>query len=500
MTTTEPTASPTRLADRYTVLSLLGVGGMGSVYRVHDEALDEIVALKLLRRELVGDPRERARFRQEVKLARRVAHPNVARVFDLGEANGEVFLTMEYIEGTTLATRLNREAPLPVAEVATLGLALCAGLGAVHEAGIVHRDFKPDNVLLGRDGRVALTDFGIARTPPHEGALVQTQGLIMGTPDYMAPEQVEDARDLDARTDIYAFGIVLFEMATGRRPFVASTPLATAIARLTQSAPDPGTVRPGLSRGLTALIVACLQRKRAERPADIRAVADALEALGTGQTLAMAPLTRPLAPTGPTPLPAPVEAAHPGEKKVAVLPFRNLGAPEDAYFADGIADDISDTLAGLPGLRVRPRATVARAAAGVEDPLEVGRGLGVDVVVEGSVRRQMDTLRIQARLLCMANGFAVWAQRFEGSVASAFALSDEVTEGVAAALAVRSHPARTPARDAQAMELYLRGRQAYHQFWREAAQTAVDLLAEAVARSPENTTILSAYAMALARA
>ncbi len=501
MSAHEPNLEQTRIADRYTVLSLLGVGGMGSVYRVHDEALDETVALKMLRRELVDDPKERARFRQEVKLARRVAHPNVARVFDLGEADGQVFLTMEYIEGTTLAARLSREAPLPVADVAAIGLALCAGLGAVHDVGIVHRDFKPENVLLGADGRLALTDFGIARSPMADTALVQTQGVILGTPDYMAPEQVEEARDLDARTDVYALGIVLFEMATGRRPFSAPTALATAVARIMNPAPDPRTVRPGLSPTLADLIVACLQRDRAQRPPDTRAVAHALEGLGTGRTQPMAPATRALTAPVPAPLPAPVEATtRPGEKKVAVLPFRNQGAPDDAYVAEGLADDISDALAGLSGLRVRPRATVARAAATHEDPLAVGRELGVDVVVEGSVRRLGDTLRIQARLLGTVDGFALWAQRFEGPVGNAFALCDQVTQGVAEALTVRAQPARTPAGDAETMDLYLRGRQAYHRFWRDDVQLSVELLGLAAQRAPENATILSAYAMALARA
>jgi TolB-like protein/predicted Ser/Thr protein kinase len=493
-----------RVADRYTVLSLLGVGGMGSVYRVHDEALDEVVALKLLRRELLDDPRERARFRQEVKLARRVAHPNVARVFDLGEADGEVFLTMEYVDGATLATRIGREAPLPVAEVAALGLALCAGLGAVHDAGIVHRDFKPENVLLGAGGRIALTDFGIARTPSREGALVQTQGLILGTPDYMAPEQVEDQTHLDPRTDLYALGIVLFEMATGRRPFRATTPLATAVERLTTPAPDPRDVRPGLTPLLADLINDCLQRDRTRRPESTRAVASRLEALGTGRTLPMAPptvalLSGPAPP--PRPLPAPeLQTSAPGEKKVAVLPFRNVGGPEDAYLADGLADDVTDTLAGLPGLRVRPRATVARAAHEHDEPMALGRALEVDVVVEGTVRRQGDVVRVSARLFCTLNGFALWAQRFEGGVADVFGLTDRVAEGVAGALSVRPAEARTPVQDAQAMELYLRGRRAYHTFWREAAAEAVELLAEAARRAPENATILSAYAMALARA
>jgi TolB-like protein/predicted Ser/Thr protein kinase len=490
-----------RIADRYTVLSLLGVGGMGSVYRVRDEALDEVVALKLLRRELVDDPQERARFRQEVKLARRVAHPNVARVFDLGEADGEVYLTMEYIDGHTLAARIAREAPLPVAEVAALGLALCAGLDAVHAAGIVHRDFKPENVLLGADGRVALTDFGIARTPTREGALVQTQGLILGTPDYMAPEQVEDQTHLDARTDLYALGIVLFEMATGQRPFRASSPLATAVARLTTPPPDPRDVRPGLTPLLAELVNDCLQRDRARRPPSARAVTARLDELGTGRTLALAPPTVALPLPPPRPLPAPeMQTTSPGEKKVAVLPFRNLGGPEDAYLAEGLADDITDTLAGLPGLRVRPRATVARAALDQEDPLALGRALEVDVVVEGTLRRQGDVLRISARLSCTLNGFALWAQRFEGGVADLFGLTDRVAAGVADALAVEPQAARTPAGDAQAMELYLRGRLAYHTFWRDAAAEAVSLLAAAAERAPENATILSAYAMALARA
>ena len=186
------------LGDRYELLGLIGVGGMGSIYRARDRELDEVVALKMLRTDLVSSPAILERFRREVKLARRVTHRNVARVFDIGEHDGDKFLTMELVDGESLGALVAREGALPFARVVEIVSGICAGLTCAHAAGVVHRDLKPDNVLLASDGRVVLTDFGIARAFTDGGA-GSTMGLLVGTPAYMAPEQVEGQREIDAR-------------------------------------------------------------------------------------------------------------------------------------------------------------------------------------------------------------------------------------------------------------------------------------------------------------
>ena len=219
---------------------------MGCVYRAADRELGETIALKVLHRDLVGSEEMVERFRQEVRLARRVTHRNVARTFDIGEHEGEKFLTMELVDGEALSAILARERRLSSKRIVEIATAICEGLSAAHEAGVVHRDLKPDNVLVAKDGRVVITDFGIARAF-EPGSATKTQGLPVGTPAYMAPEQAAADPHVDHRADIYAVGALAYEMLCGRPPFTAPTPQALLAAHITQ-APDPATrYRPAIS-------------------------------------------------------------------------------------------------------------------------------------------------------------------------------------------------------------------------------------------------------------
>ncbi|HMR75303.1 MAG TPA: serine/threonine-protein kinase, partial [Polyangiaceae bacterium] len=230
------------LAGRYELLALVGAGGMGSVYRARDRELDEIVALKMLNAELIGSEAMLERFRREVKLARRIAHPNVARVHDIGEHAGQRFLTMEFIAGQSLGTKLGREPRLSLGRAVSLALGICAGVSAAHAAGVVHRDLKPDNVMLKDDGQPVVTDFGIARSVQQHDVKQTALGAVVGTPAYMAPEQVEGS-SVDERTDVYALGVLLFELLTGRLPFEGDSPYVVAAKRLSEPAPDPRQAR-----------------------------------------------------------------------------------------------------------------------------------------------------------------------------------------------------------------------------------------------------------------
>jgi serine/threonine protein kinase len=266
------------LAGRYEIERLLGRGAMGVVYRVRDHELDEIVALKLLRRELVGSAEMLARFRTEVKLARRVTHRNVARTFDIGEHDGERFLTMELIDGASLADVLEKEGPLEISRALDITKQMAKGMAAAHDAGVIHRDLKPENVSLERRGRVVLMDFGIARTSVVE-APSQTVGGMIGTPTYMAPEQVVGSPDVDARADLYAAGAVLYEMLTGRVPWSGPSAYVVATARLTSPPPDPRDHRPELSAEVAALVMKCMARAPERRFADARELLEALAEL-----------------------------------------------------------------------------------------------------------------------------------------------------------------------------------------------------------------------------
>jgi serine/threonine-protein kinase len=481
------------LAGRYQILSLLGSGGMGTVYRARDLELDETVALKVLRRELVADARVLARFRQEVKLARKVTHRNVARMFDIGEHEGEKFLTMEFVEGESLAARLARAGVMPLAQVVEIADAICSGLAAAHAAGVVHRDLKPDNVLVGDDGRVVITDFGIARailSDPASG--VQTAGAPIGTPAYMAPEQVEGAQDIDARADIYALGAMLYELLTGDLAWDGDSVYSIAAKRLVLPPPDPRAKCADLPDAVARIVMRCMARRAPDRFAGASEVSAALAGLTLPASGAASGV-----PSAPARV---LDAPESGAKTVAVLPFRNAGPSADDYLADGVTDDLIDSLSMASGLRVRSRGVVMGLKGIDRDPRELGAELGVQVVVEGSVRRAGDQLRVHARIVSVADGFQLWAKRFDRSAGDLLSVGDETASAVAEALTVGAvAPARVPPTDPVAIDLYLRARHEYHKGWRANALLSVDLFKQALERAPSDPTILAGYSMALMR-
>ena len=497
--------APPLVGGRYRILGLLGAGGMGSVYRALDVELDEPVALKMLRSDLVDSSRVLELFRREVKLARRVTHPNVARTFDIGEHDGARYLTMELIEGESLASVLARTRRLPPARVVELGGPICAGLLAAHSAGVVHRDLKPDNIMLSRDGRVVITDFGVARTSAQNANA--TVGVAVGTPAYMAPEQVRGAADIDARADIYALGVMLFEMLTGELPFRGDSPFVVAMARLQGEPPDVRSLRPELSPALAGVVLRCMAGDPAERFSDADEVARALSTLSATGLSALAPpvqSTGAFAATlpGKTPAPfTPTPTQGTGfAKTVAVLPFRNSGQPDDDYIADGLTEDLIDTLSMTRGLRVRPRALVTRFSGQDVDPRRVGEELGVQVVIDGSVRRRGDSLRVTARLLSVSDGFQLWARRFDRKAADLLVVSDEAAAAIAEALTVDPNAQQRHApSDPVAIDLYLRARAELRKSWGDSVERSVQLFRQARERAPDDPTILAGYARALAR-
>ncbi len=500
------------VASRYQILGLVGSGGMGTVYRVRDSELDEIVALKILRPEVADRPEIVERFRREAKLARRVTHNNVARVFDIGEEHGERFMTMELVQGESLAGRITRRGALPLNEAVSIATSICAGLEAAHAAGVVHRDLKPDNVLLSDDGRVVVTDFGIARACTTElGSATSTMGMMLGTPVYMAPEQVEGRADIDGRADIYALGGVLFEMLTGERPWLGESPLAIATARLYQSAPDPRHKRSSVPAWAAEITMRCLSRRREDRfgsAADVsaalaRGASSTSSAIDVGRDSASAGRSI-AAPTVVTPhdLAAMPEACCKSrEKAIAVLPFRNTGKEEDSYLAEEITDDLIDALSMTPGLKVQARGAVQRWRDKNVDAREVGKALGVQVVVEGSVRRASGKLRVNARLISVDDGFQLWAKRFDRAEHDALEVNDEAAKAIAEVLTVDQGPAsRAKPSSPEATDLYLRARHEYRKFWPNHLEKAIELFEKAVALAPDDAAILSGLALARSRA
>ena len=521
---------------RYELLDLVGAGGAGTVYRARDTELDEVVALKVLRPELIRSATVIERFRSEVKLARRVTHRNVARMFDIGEHQGERFLTMEFVEGEMLSARIFSGAqgasrPLPLPLILDVIKQMCAGLTAAHSVGVIHRDLKPDNVIIGKDGRVVITDFGIARAlQPSQQATAATNEFV-GTPEYMSPEQAEGAA-IDFRTDIYSLGVMLFEMLTGGLPFTGSTPLITAAARLLKPPPDPRARRPELSEALAQVVLRCMARQPQDRFASTdeldHAVTAAIQSMpATGKTSVVTPAAaqRPthLHPISQSEASAPAPSndrpsvsgaftqaglsldaqaqAQATAKVVAVLPFRNQGPAADQYLSDGLTDDLTDALSMVSGLRVRSRGAVQSAGgAAPADPLAVGRALSVHVLVDGSVRRMGEQLRITSRLVQVDDGSQIWAQRFDRPAADALQVSDEMAQAVSSALTGgAAGPQRKVMQDAEALDLYLRGRALFQRGDVGSLREGAALLEQAIAIRPNDPMVLTVYAQTKAR-
>jgi TolB-like protein len=498
------------ITGRYRIVRWLGAGGMGRVYEALDTELGERVALKVLRGGLTDEAIER--FRREVKLTRRIQHRNVARMFDIGEHRADRFLTMELIDGAPLTRELGGEVAWP--RLQRLAIQLCAGLAAAHDAGVVHRDLKPDNVMIERGtDRAVIMDFGIARGGDEIG--VTQLGALIGTPRYMAPEQLAgDAAD--HRADLFALGVMLYELATGTRPWPGDSPIAIAVAQATQP-PRPITA-PHVPAALAAAIERCLQLDPALRPPSAAILGAAIASGGALPDPAgprgLAAAARPdraapepagaaadaavratLLGVGAPGLAAPLPTLASARTTVAVLPV--ACAPGDEDLADGLLDDLVDTLSSTATLRVRPAGVVR--ARGEVDPQALGRALGVDHVVAASLRRTPAGLRIAARLIGVADGFQIWAHREDCGETEILAAADRLGRGVATALSARAAGAERPT-DPRAVDLYLRARAELRRFWGVHARNAADLLEQAAAHAPSSPPILGALAFATVQA
>jgi serine/threonine-protein kinase len=477
----------TLFAGRYEVQAMLGHGGMGAVYRVRDVKLDEVVALKLLtlEGEVAID-----RFLREVRLARRVTHPNVARTHDFGEDEGVRFLTMELVEGGTLDDLLGRQGVLPADRVAAFGAAIAAGLAAAHAAGVVHRDLKPGNVMLTADERVVITDFGIARATSGDRVGKETQAVV-GTPTYMAPEQVSGG-PVDARADLYALGAMLFELATGATPFEGDDAIAVAVARLHEEAPDPRE-RVAMPDALANLIMRCMAREPAARPTSAGDVHHALTGLAGLRSV-----------TATTPSGSSVLSLYapmtPGRRAVAVLPFIYRGSSEHDYLGDGLAEELIDVLSRTKGLKVLSSGATRRFADD-RDPRRIGSELDAEAVVDGTVQLSGDRVRLSARLIDTHDGEQRWSDRFDGRFEDVFALQDQMGKRLAEALRVEiTANAYSKSAPTEAIELYLRARKLLRSDIMVRAEEAVALLDESLQLAPGFAIAVAAHAMASVRA
>jgi len=476
----------TLFAGRYALMRTLGQGGMGTVYQARDRLVGDVVALKTLEFGKYANPDARERFIREVRLARRITHPHVARMHDLGTHEGQAFLTMEYVEGEDLRALLARERPLPAPRAAHIALAVCEGLAAAHSAGVVHRDLKPANVLVEAGGRVVLTDFGIARAVTGEVSS-ETQGVV-GTPLYMAPEQVA-GEPVDTRADLYAVGLLLFEMLTGQVPFTGDSPWAIAMARLRQPPPDL-RLDTSVPSPLAEVVHRCLARAPEQRLASAREVASALR-----DWLVSVGGPRPWTETQPPPM-VPSTSTLTLKQHVALLPLRFQGSRDFEYLGDSLTEALIDQLSRVRGLRV-PGSGVTARFRDERDPRTVGRELGVELVVDGTVQCTGTAARVFVRLLEAQSGTQLWSGRFEYGSTDAFELQDRLVPRIAEELreefVLAAWLARVPP---EALKLYRQAAPRVHEAHRHpGTNNSLELLEECLALAPDFLPAVSLHAV-----
>jgi len=318
-------------ADRYQIIEELGRGGMGNVYKVLDIELKESTALKLLKSEIAADEKTIERFRNELKLARKISHKNVCRMYDLSKKGNTYYITMEYVAGEDLKSLIKKIGQLPVAKAISITKQVCEGLAEAHKLGIVHRDLKPQNIMIDREGNALIMDFGIARSLESKG--ITGAGVMIGTPEYMSPEQVE-GKETDQRSDIYSLGAILYEMVTGRAPFAGDTTLSIAMKHKNETPINPKEFNPLVPENLSQLILRCMEKDEERRFQDAKELFSELIKIGEEGTEIKKP------------------SGSKWKSSIAVLPFADLSPEKDQeYFCDGLSEELINALTKIKGRR-----------------------------------------------------------------------------------------------------------------------------------------------------
>ncbi|MFN8582932.1 MAG: serine/threonine-protein kinase [Gemmatimonadaceae bacterium] len=427
------------LTGRYSIQRELGAGGMATVYLAHDLKHERDVALKVLRPEF-AESLGRDRFLREIQLAAKLSHPHILPLYDSGDAGDALFYAMPNVEGHSLRDRLATQRQLPVEEAVRIATEVAGALDHAHRRGVIHRDIKPENIML-QDGHALVADFGIGKALDDAAVDTLTQhGMSVGTPAYMSPEQaVGDA--VDARSDIYSLGCVLYEMIVGEQPFTGHTVQAVIAKRFVQTPVDVAALREGVPRPVSRAV----QKALARLPID-RYDTAALFVAQLSEVEAVS--AKPAAP----------------EKSLAVLPFTNFSSdPENEFFADGVTEEILNALATIPDLRVAGRASSFSFKGKSMDLHAVGEALNVRTILEGSIRHSGQRVRITAQLSNATDGFRMWAERYDRAIDDVFVVQDEIARAIAEKL--KSTLMQNPLMSAQrapenigAYEAYLKGR------------------------------------------
>jgi eukaryotic-like serine/threonine-protein kinase len=459
------------LEGRYRIERELGQGGMAVVFLAQDLRHDRHVALKVLRPEISAEIGAE-RFLREIKLAAGLTHPHILPVYDSGDAGGLLFYVMPNMEGRSLRERLDRERQLPLEDALRVTREVAAALDYAHRHQVVHRDVKPENILL-HEGAAMVADFGIGKALSRDGSTTQT-GVTLGTPAYMSPEQASGEKDLDGRSDLYSLGCVLYEMLAGEPPFTGPTAQAVIAKRFVSPIPKVRVTR-DIPEAVDDAVTRALSRTPVDRFATAADFATALAAL--------------VRDSGTVRPPPDVPKGGPTQKSIAVIPLANLSAdPENEYFSDGMTEEIINALAKLPGMQVASR-TSSFAFKGKEvDVRQIGEKLGVGTVLEGSVRKAGKRIRITAQLINVENGYHLWSETYDRQLEDVFAIQEEISRAIVEALKLRLGGATdhvvAPTKNIEAYNLYLKGRFFFNKFTEPGLQKALELFQLALLEDP----------------
>ena len=488
-----PPAFTEALLGRYVLERELGRGGMATVYLARDLRHERLVALKVLHPELAWTLGPE-RFQREIKLCARLQHPHILTVHDSGESAGRLWFTMPYVEGESLRAALNREKQLPVNVALRIATDAARALEYAHQHGVIHRDIKPENLLITTDGSTLVADFGIARALSADTEALTQTGMSVGTPAYMSPEQSAGETNLDSRTDVYSLGAVLYEMLAGEPPYTGPSAQAIMAKRFSDPIPRVRRVRPAVPETVEQSVLKALAPMPADRFATAAEFAEAFTGPVPTAETRPAPTTavrkrwllRPvtlavvlvLAAAASVALlvrPQPGDSLEPsavGSRRLAVLPFENLGDSADAYFADGVTDAVRGKLSGLPGLQVTARSSSSQYRKTGKTPQQIGRELGVQYLLTATVRwekvgGQASRVQVTPELVQAASASTKWQQPFDASLTGVFQVQADIAGRVAQALDValgdstRQELVENPTRSLAAYDAFLRGEELY---------------------------------------
>jgi serine/threonine protein kinase/tetratricopeptide (TPR) repeat protein len=526
-------------AGRYQIIEELGKGGMGKVYKANDTKINEKIALKLIKPEVAADKKTIERFSNELKFARKIRHNNVCQMFDLNEEQGTHYITMEYVRGEDLKRLIRKMGQLSVGQVIPIAKQVCDGLAEAHRLGVVHRDLKPQNVMVDEEGNARIMDFGIARSIIGKG--ITGAGVMIGTPEYMSPEQAE-VKEVDQRSDIYSLGVILYEMVTGRVPFEGETPLGIAMKHKSEMPKDPRELNAQIPEDLSQVILRCMEKDKEKRYQSAGEVSSELSRIEKGipSTEREIPKRKPITSKEITVtfglrklfIPTLIVVAFviaafivirlflqkeeipsgPGKPSIAVLPFGDLSPEKDqGYLCEGFAESLINALAKIKYLRVPARTSSFSFKGKAFDIKEIGKELDVKTVLEGSVQKAGNKIRITVKLINVADESLLWSEQYNRKLEDVFSIQDDISLEIVDKLKInllgeeQESLIKRYTENVEAYEFYLQGRFFWWKRTEEGLNKALEYFAHAIDKDPnyalahvglaDTYTMLNAYNM-----